>query len=230
MQRYILNNQTKTFYEGDLHHITKVMRMNSGDNVILCLEGKCHLSKIDIKDKQVTYEFIEELNNKKTLNITLIQGSLKGTKIDTTIKYATIFGAKSIIVTNFNRSIGRVKNSDFKTERYFNIAKEAAELSHREMIPAIELKESLKQIVWDQYDYILLADEEEHNMQLQNLQLEDAINKKIAVIIGPEGGIDDNERDYFKSVNAQSISLGNYIFPAEIAGISVLNILSNLNY
>lgn len=226
MQRYILNEETKTFYKSDIHHITKVMRMNDGDEIIVCLNNECFYANLIINNNNVSYQLNNKINNNKTLDITLVQGLLKGNKLDTTIKYATIFGAKQFILTPFERSISKLKNTDFKEERYFNIAKEAAELSHREMIPKIVTKASLKSIDWQQFDLIILADENETNI-LKDFDKNEYLNKKIAIIIGPEGGISENERNYFKTLNVLSVSLGNYIFPAEIAAISLLNSLNN---
>lgn len=226
MQRYILNNDTKTFYDSDIHHITKVMRMKSDDKVIVCLEEQCYLAQLNIESKEVDYVVLEKLETNKTPNITLIQGLIKGNKLDTTIKYSTIFGVKKIILTEFERSISKLKNSDFKIERYFNIAKEAAELAHREMIPEVSVSNDLTKINWDSFDYILVADEEEKERLITDLDLKLIKTKKIAIIIGPEGGISNKEREFFKTINSLKISLGKYIFPAEIAAISLLNTLN----
>lgn len=223
MQRYILDDKTKTFYKSDLHHIKNVMRMKDNDELIICLEKKCYLSKLDFHS-DLGYLIIRELEVSKSLNITLIQGMIKGTKIDTTVKYTTIFGVKKIVLIPFDRSIAKNKNADHKVERLFSIAKEATELSHREAIPKIDVLDSVKEVNWNSFDYILLADEEEKNVYLDDIKIDK--NKKIAIIIGPEGGISDNERKYFKEIKAISISLGKYIFPAEIAAISILNKLS----
>ncbi|WP_162140079.1 RsmE family RNA methyltransferase [Haploplasma axanthum] len=222
MQRYILDDTTNNFYKTDIHHIKKVMRMQTGDKVIVCLHEKCSLVKLNI-DENITFDVIENYDENKTLDITLVQGLLKGTKIETTIKYSTIFGAKKIVLVPFERSIAKNKNTDNKTDRYFLIAKEAAELAHREKIPTIEFQDSLKTINWKEYDYVILADEEEKKTLLKDLELKNIFDKKIAIIIGPEGGISDNERKYCKNNKFFSISLGKYIFPAEIAAISILN-------
>lgn len=222
MQRYILNNETKTFYKGDLHHIKNVMRMKTGDEVIVCLEGVCSIVKLSIKD-EITFDIIETIDNPETTNITLIQGMIKGSKIETTIKYSTIFGAKEILLIPFDRSIVKAKNNDNKLERYFNIAKEAAELSHRELIPNLDIIESLKKVEWNNFDIIILADEEEKVTNLRDIITPDLLKLRIAVIVGPEGGISEKERKYLKNLECKTVSLGKYIYPAEIAAISLLN-------
>lgn len=222
MQRYILNDETKDFYKTDIHHIKNVMRMKNDEKVIICLENKCYLSKLTINET-VSYVFIEDLESSNTTDITLIQGLIKGTKIETTIKYSTIFGAKSILLVPFERSIVKIKNNDNKLERYFSIAKEAAELSHRESIPNLNYVESLKLVNWKNYDVVILADEEEVNVNLKDIINKELLKKRIAIIVGPEGGIAKKEREYLINQGCITVSLGKYIFPAEIAAISLLN-------
>ncbi len=230
MQRYILNNETKKFSENDIHHIKNVMRMKENDLVVVCYENQCYQAKLIFNDNKIDYEIIKELPKKDTLDITLIQGSLKGSKIETTIKYATIFGARTIIITEFERSIAKLKNSDYKLNRYNQIAKEAAELSKRNNITNIEFANNLSKIDYGKYDLVILADEEEKELTLSNLDLSKIKSQKLAIIIGPEGGITNNERKLLEKQNAKKITLGEYIYPAEIASIKLLANLSHISF
>lgn len=229
MQRYILNSTTKKFSDNDTHHIKNVMRMKTNDEVIVCFDEKSYLARLIINNN-VEYEIIKELENDKSLNVTLIQGNLKGSKLETTIKYATIFGAKTIIIADFERSIAKVSNVDHKVNRYTQIAKEAAELSKKSYIPNIIMKESLKKIDFTEFDLVILADEEEHNQTINDIEISKYLNKKIAIVIGPEGGISNNERKLFSMENAKTITLGQYIYPAEIASIGLLSIIFNNSF
>ena len=230
MQRYILNNETKKFSENDIHHIKNVMRMKENDLVVVCYENQCYQAKLIFNDNKIDYEIIKELPKKDTLDITLIQGSLKGSKIETTIKYATIFGARTIIITEFERSIAKLKNSDYKLNRYNQIAKEAAELSKRNNITNIEFANNLSKIDYGKYDLVILADEEEKELTLSNLDLSKIKSQKLAIIIGPEGGITNNERKLLEKQNAKKITLGEYIYPAEIASLKLLANLSHISF
>ena len=228
MQRYILNNETKLFSENDKHHIKNVMRMKENDFVVICYNDLCFKAKLIFINNDITYEIVEELESDNSFDITLIQGYLKGTKIETTIKYSTIFGARTIILSEFDRSIAKIKNIDHKLDRYNQIAKEAAELSKRNYQTNILIEEKLSNINYSNFDLILLADEEEESLHLNKINLKDYKDKRIAIIIGPEGGITNNERKLFKSKGAKSITLGRYIFPAEIASLSLLAVFNNI--
>lgn len=230
MQRYILEDKTKKFSENDYHHIKNVMRMNDGDLVVVCFENKCYKASLKFLNNDINYKILEEISSDDFLDVTLIQGYLKGSKIETTVKYATIFGASQIILTEFERNVAKLKNSEHKLKRYNQISKEAAELARRNNVPEIKAITKLKDINYNEFDLIILADEEEETLTINKLDLEKYKNKKIAIIIGPEGGISNTERLFFKEINAKSVTLGKYIYPAEIASIKLLAVMTNITF
>lgn len=227
MQQYILNDITKEFSDKDIHHILNVMRFNDGDKIRVCFLKTCYIAKLNIKNDIVSYEIIEEIKGKRNINITLLQANLKGTKLDTTVKYATIFGATNIIITDFKRSVAKIKNEEHKIKRFNTIAKEAVELSKRSFIPEIKFVNSIENINYNKYELIILADEDEKNLEFDELITKYNNISNILIIIGPEGGIDETERTYFKNISAITLSLGKYIYPAEIASIKLINLIDN---
>ena len=53
--------------------------------------------------------------------------------------------------------------------------------------------------------------------------------KRIAIVIGPEGGIDPDEMEAMQKAGAQAITLGPRIFRTETAGIAALCALMALS-
>ena len=229
MQRYFLTNKSNQITGQDAHHITKVMRMKTGDQVIVCYAKRCFLSSLRIDEEGVFFEEKEELKAVHSPEITLIQGLPKHPKNEMVCKYATIFGVTSIIFIPMMRSIAKLDNEANKQKRLESIAKEAAELAHRFDIPSIRYEPSLKHIPWQHFDHILLADENEKTRTLEQVLPNVDRLMKIAIIIGPEGGIADQEREYFTSLNVSSVSLGKHIIPTELAALYALSYLSIKN-
>lgn len=228
-QRYFLEELNHTITGQDAHHIRHVMRMKPKDHIIVCSQGDCFLSTITSLEPDISYQMIEKLNKPKSIDITLIQGMPKHPKAETVVKYATMYGVKHIILTTMQRSIAKIDAEDHKTKRLETIAKEAAELSHRFDIPTIRLIKSISSLDLATYDLILLADESETSTTLDQIIKTDHLSLKIALIIGPEGGISDQERKTLLMKHAIPITLGSYILSTEIASLYVLAYLSIKN-
>lgn len=225
-QRYFLEQMNQPIIGQDAHHIKKVMRMNDGDEIIVCANQKCYLASILLGETDVSYQIMRELDQPAHMNITLIQGLPKGSKNEFVAKYATIFGVSQIIFIPMQRSIAKLENTDNKLKRLSMIAKEAAELAHRFDIPSIQFEKSLNQINYDLFDLILLADENNKTLMIDQVIPETIKNLKILLIIGPEGGITDTERELLQNKKAISISLGHNIIPTEAACLYALSYLS----
>jgi len=231
-QRYFIDDhafEQKLITGNDAHHIIKVMRMKQNDQMIVCNNNVCHLVHITKIDQHVAFAIDEKLPTKEVFDVTLIQGLPKGSKIDTVAKYATIFGVSKIIFVEMNRSISKEKNVDNKLKRLETIAKEAAELAHRSNVPSIAFVKTLKEINMKEFKWILVADENEKTTHLTDVISKADIKDKTALIIGPEGGITDQERNYFRDQKSHFISLGDNILPTEIASLYVLSYFSIKN-
>jgi 16S rRNA (uracil1498-N3)-methyltransferase len=226
MQRYFLKEFNQKITGQDAHHIKKVMRMKVSDDIICCAEGRCFYAEIPTIDQDVTYQLKEELKKPNTWDVTLIQGLPKHPKSEIVVKQATIFGAKHIMLAGMKRSIAKLENESNKLQRYETISKEGAELAHRFDIPKIELYKSLSSIDFKNYDLIILADENEHQKPLREVIQKKHADLKIAIIIGPEGGISDDERTYLIHQKAITVSLGKHILPTELASLYVLSYIS----
>lgn len=220
MQRYFLDHENK-IDKDDVHHILNVMRFKSGTVVEVCGISGCYLATLEIQHKEVGFSTTEKLDDNPPLNVTIVQGLPKGDKMDTVTKYATLFQAKSIIFVAMKRSIAKLSNVDHKLSRLNKIAKEAAELSKRSTLPQIQLLDNLKDINTDGKQLVLL-DELERVYNIKDF-IKDHGTKDLIVIIGPEGGIDETERNALVERGAITVSLGQSILPTELAHIPILN-------
>jgi 16S rRNA (uracil1498-N3)-methyltransferase len=228
-QRYFLDELNHKITGQDAHHIIRVMRMKTGDEIIVCHQGSCFLASLEVNQQDVNYKILKTLEKPNTMDVTLIQGLPKHPKTETVVKYATVYGATNIVFTPMNRSIAKIENSDKKLSRLHIIAKEASELAHRFDVPSVLMINALKDIDFSVYDLILLADENHRTTTLKNVVPDDISKLRIAVIIGPEGGITDQEREFLLTQKAISVSLGLNILPTEIASLYMLSYLSVKN-
>jgi 16S rRNA (uracil1498-N3)-methyltransferase len=213
MQRYFLPFLNAPLSQQDQKHIIKVMRMRTDDFIIVC-DQNCHEARITIDSNSVTYEKIKALPKKEVVPITLVQALLKGSKIETTVKYATMLGVKDIILVPMHYSELKSMN-DHKMARLGLIIKEAAELSHRDELPKIKVMHHLKEIKILKHTYLL--------DELETHQIIPKFNTPLMLIVGPEGGIHSSEREFLVENNVVPTSLGPLILSAEFAGVAAIS-------
>ena len=103
---------------------------------------------------------------------------------------------------------------------------EAAKQSRRGIIPAVGQLISSKEISAEGFDALILAYELEREKSIKAVMSSiDASAKRIGVIVGPEGGISDDEAEYFSSIGAIPFSLGRRILRTETAGPAITAII-----
>jgi 16S rRNA (uracil1498-N3)-methyltransferase len=115
-----------------------------------------------------------------------------------------------------------------KKERFEKIAKEASEQSHRNLIPEIKTILSLSELIDEskQYDVKIFAYEEE--AKTTNYQSFSTIlqgmkeGQKLLVLIGPEGGISEDEAEQLKESEFSPVRLGPRILRTETAALYML--------
>ncbi len=96
------------------------------------------------------------------------------------------------------------KKGKKKVERWEMIVKEAAEQSHRTLIPDLSSPLTLKELLVEAegYDYKLVAYEEEsragEKSNLSNVLSKVKPSQRVLILFGPEGGLTDSEVELCK--------------------------------
>lgn len=236
-------------------YLISVLRCNAGDELqVFDGEGSFYISRISGTDnKEVKIDLLEKIpfDTESPLNLILMQGILKGEKMDLVIQKATELGVKEIIPAITNRSQVRETR---KAARWRKIAEEASRQSGRTGIPKVH--ESVDFSSW------LMADS---SLALKGfifweeggITMQDAIKKlqgaesrihctpsltlpprggglgggddsQLFVAIGPEGGFTKEEVKLAESGGLIATSLGKRILRAETAAISAVTLVQFL--
>ena len=166
MQRYFsLSRKEIILDEGDIHHITHVMRNKVGDFFEVIFNEKIYKMRItSLRPLTYVVDDISSLNNELKHDITLFYCLSKGEKNEFVIQKATELGVKRIVLLSSLRSVVKMNDDDFsrKKARYEKILKEASEQSHRNIIPEIIGIIPIKKIPAELLnDHNLIAYEEE---------------------------------------------------------------------
>ena len=227
MQKYFISNEdfNECVISGDdAFHITNVMRCKIDEHILVGVNDKSYLVAIkSLEKKFVKFEIIEEKtgNTELPFFVSLYQGYPKGDKLENIIKYGTQLGVHEFHPTLMKYSVFKLdeKKKDNKLERFNKIAKEAAEQSFREKLPKVVDIEHLKKIDFSNYDIKLVCYEESakeneasaFRSAIMNLKP----NDRIAIVVGPEGGISPDEVEYLEKQGFTKVGLGPRILRTE---------------
>jgi 16S rRNA (uracil1498-N3)-methyltransferase len=246
MQRYFvpegqMGSFSVTLEGDDARHLAAVMRSKPGDCFIACDgKGRDVLAKIVSVDKEnVQADIIEELTSQAEMawKVTVAQSLPKGDKLEVVIQKGTEAGTTAFQPFLSHRTVVQYdeRKEAKRLDRWRKIAKEAAEQSHRSIVPNVQTVSSwkalLKQFV--EYELILFCYEEEGRSGrglrdlLSDFRLkETAVSPRILIIIGPEGGFTTQEADAAVASGAKLIGLGRRILRTETAALYALACLA----
>ena len=232
MQRYFasLFGNEVILKEDDVFHLTKVMRAKINDKIEIVDEnGKAYLARIiQINPLRIVIQEPILKNSELETKVTLFFALAKSDKIDFVIQKATELGASTIVLFEGKRSIVHFSKDDFarKYNRYHNIAKEAAEQCHREIIPEICFAPTIKDIESFLAEVNLFAYELDAGKTNDFASIFNKRMNSLSIIVGPEGGFDEKEAEYLLSKNFKTISLGKRILRCETAAVYALSVIA----
>ena len=222
----------------DVNHIKNVLRKNLNDTLEICnaQNGENFLCEIvEIKKEQIICNILQCLKNmsEPKTYVHIYQGLPKSDKMELIIQKSVELGVAEITPTNMTRCIVKLDSKDErkKVERWQKISEVAAKQSGRDIIPKINNISNLSEIINEcqEYDAIFLAYENEKENKLKNeiieLKKKQKEKYKIAVIIGPEGGLAAEEVEKAKQNGIKIITLGNRILRTETVALNILSIL-----
>lgn len=234
--KQIKNNEITIIGE-DVKHIKNVLRKQEGDIIEICNQDigdtyKCEI--IAIQEQEIKNNIIEKIaNTENKIKVDLYQGLPKADKMELIIQKSIELGVNSITPVEMKRCVVKLdsKTESKKIERWQKIAESAAKQSGRNYIPQIYKVFKIEDIakLKNEYDSIIVCyeNEKENYIKKELLRLKN-LNKKekrIAIVIGPEGGLEEKDVDYLNKNGATIVTLGNRILRTETVALNVLSVI-----
>lgn len=246
LPQFFLENQVIASEEGvfplrlshdDLKHV-RALRLTVGEHLALVDAAQdyfeCEIVSFD--DGVPLVRIARRLDADETLaHVVLVQGVAKGDKMDAVIRHATEVGVSGFIPLACERSIVKLdqKKAQSRAARWRAIAKSAAMQSGRTIIPEVadpmsvsEVADTLREatavlICWEEAPYSAhLADALHAGLVACGMD-RSASDARVAIIVGPEGGLTHDEVDRLLACNprARLVTLGSSILRTETAGL-----------
>ena len=218
----------------DVNHIKNVLRMRPGEKILVSTGGEkeyhCAVSDFPEGEVLAAVEEVTAADRELPSGIVLFQGLPKGDKMELIIQKAVELGATEIVPVEMKRCVVKLdrKKAEKKAERWQTIALGAAKQSKRMQIPTVHMPVTFQQALamMAESDVRLMPYENAEGMEGTRKILESIEpGESIAILIGPEGGIDEAEVEMAMKAKVEPITLGKRILRTETAGMTVLSIL-----
>jgi 16S rRNA (uracil1498-N3)-methyltransferase len=228
LQELSLLSQPVVIRDEKAHYLFSVLRCKKGERLIVTDEKGCSYTAqiLSASKKEVIIDITDAyiLDTESNLNIILIQGLLKGEKMDFVIQKTTELGVSAIIPIITERSQLRETR---KHPRWKKIAEEASRQSGRTRIPEILEICSFK----DVFDIpVLISGKgiifwEQGGEKLPAVVSRLSPADKIFLLTGPEGGFSEGEALLASEKGFFTATLGSRILRAETASIAAVSII-----
>jgi 16S rRNA (uracil1498-N3)-methyltransferase len=220
--------QRYTFDNEDALHAIRVLRTGPGE-IFWLSDGKGTFSTVkalEVEKKSMQVEVLEsQFQEPLDIEYTVIQALPKGDRLKQCAALLTEAGADRIVFWTSARSIGKSEDKTF--DKLDVTIREASKQARRFRIPEIVGPLSTAQVIDEiaRTDLAVLF----HESATSKLSaITPPAVKRALIIIGPEGGITDDELDAFTSSGATLALMGRPIFRSAHAGIAGLAALQTL--
>ena len=205
-------------------HLCRVLRANKGTSVEL-FDGQGALAEgiVERADKRRTTVRVQKISRTPspvTGRMVLAVSFAKGQRFDWLVEKCTELGVDHIAAVQFERTVKLGKNTVL--ERYRKITIAAAKQSKRLFLPMINGPEkfpaTLDALV-DRYPQSVLLYGDPKGVPLADVT---ALNKgqDCIVVIGPEGGLCENELAFLSAKNSSGVMINRNILRIETAAVS----------
>ena len=208
------------------HYIFSVMRKSIGETILIFdgNNGEWEASIEEISKKSGVLFCIKQTKPQiMPPDLWLFFSPLKKVRTDFIVEKATELGvAKIIPVQTEHTNADRIKLSRLSAH-----AIEAAEQCGGTYIPKIEELQKINEVLenFPPDRRLLFCDEK---LQASEVNLENLKKGKWAILVGPEGGFSEIERNYLKGLKfTSSISLGPRILRADTAAVTAISLWQN---
>jgi 16S rRNA (uracil1498-N3)-methyltransferase len=226
-----LREETVALPEDAGHHARTVLRLRTGDPVILHDgEGRAYPSAIAELGRRVVLVRRgepEPVLSEPATAITVFQALPRtGEKLEQVLQHGTEIGAAGFVLFPSAWSGARFETRerrDKKVERWQTIVRSAAEQCGRGVLPAVRYVDDTDAAIsgLSAFGAVLLLDQRESRPLRAALEpLPRGL--ALAVLVGPESGFDAEEADSLRGAGAIGVCLGPRVLRTETAALAAL--------
>jgi 16S rRNA (uracil1498-N3)-methyltransferase len=218
-----IHRGTATLEGDDAKHLTRVLRVEQGQIYQISDNESLYLAEVEEAHKgRVVFRVTEQLPvPEPRYTITLCAALIKFDHFEWMLEKVTELGVSRIVPVLATRTeAGLDRAAAKRIERWRKILLEASQQSRRVRMPEIVEPVPFKQALGEPAELRLFADENGGTPLVNAL----APARSMAMLVGPEGGWTEAERETARATWAP-VSLGENVFRAETAAMAALAVM-----
>jgi 16S rRNA (uracil1498-N3)-methyltransferase len=225
----ISSGSTQELSGDEGHHAVKVMRLQFGEQIKIADKlGNWVSGAITEVGKKSLKIDISERGNAEHLKpeLILVQAVTKSDRTKEMLELLTVAGADQIIPWQAQRCISKWKSDS--TDKWLTTIKESAKQARRVKLPVLSDAVTTNQLVklFQAEDQIIVL-HESAQLNLSQFKFVEK-TKRIFIIIGPEGGISEDEIAQLTSAKAVVVRMGENVLRSAHAGFAALSGIQTL--
>ena len=218
---------TQVFFPAnEARHAAAVLRLRPADQVVV-IDGtgvERTVVLTEVAPGKVAGRVVETRAISTRGVLALVQGVPKGARMDDVVRMGTELGVSEFFPFLSKRTVAEGRG---RTGRWQRIAVESAKQSRRSDVPAVHAPAPLHDVLVHiaGFNLIVMLWEGEQSRTMAQALERLANPASIAIIVGPEGGLAEQEVDAAVARGAVPVTLGPLILRTETAGVVALAIV-----
>ena len=226
-------NDTVKLSDESFGHVIRVLRLTQGDVITLFTgnENKQYTAELaDVNKKQASVLITAEetIERESPLDIHLGQGISRGDRMDFTLQKSVELGVKSITPLFTERCGVKLSGERLskKQQQWQKIVVSACEQSGRVFVPIVNTPISLAQWLEQQTNALKLNLHPKASHSIMTLPADELANdKQVRLLIGPEGGLSEEEIQLANEADFTDVLLGPRVLRTETAALTAITAL-----
>ncbi len=217
------------------HYLLHVLRLGTGASLeVFDGSGRAYDARVvAVEEDGVRLALGEMRRAPASRAVHILQGLPKGDKLEWVLQKGTELGATAFHPVATARSVVKLepRRAEERTLRWRKIVEEAARQCQRNDVPAVHPPQSLLEAAraLAPGTLLLVLDEEESAVALGEAFRASAPGTPVALVVGPEGGLDREEAGALQALGGRCVTLGRRILRTETAALAALVVMAHLD-
>ncbi|MCL2846120.1 MAG: 16S rRNA (uracil(1498)-N(3))-methyltransferase [Firmicutes bacterium] len=214
--------------DGEHHHLAHVLRMRIGDRIVLFNgdDFDYHYQIDEIARDHTKLTLVEMVRNRvnPTIRVAVFVGLIRSDNLHIIVEKLNEIGATDLFLFTSNRT--NVRTASVNIEKLQSIATQSCKQCGRSTPTTVHAPLTFDQMIQtlDGFQKVYYADRAEKRDKIQQRKM--TTSESVALVIGPEGGMDMDENLALAAV-AEPVTLGPRTLRSETATIVATTIIMN---